>query len=61
MEFAQKRLEKDLAELKKLIANHFKQREVDEKELGSLKERIDARKVVSLNKNFEKTYSWSKI
>lgn len=47
MEFAKKRLEKDLGELKKLIENHFKQRQCDEKELESLKERIDARRVVS--------------
>ena len=45
-EFAKKRLEKDLSELKKLIDDHFKQRKLDEEELDALKARIEARKTV---------------
>ena len=48
-EFAKKRLEKDLSELKKLIDDHFKQRKLDEQELDALKERIEARKTVFIN------------
>ena len=48
-DFVKKRLEKDLAELKKFIDAHFKQREADEQELNLLKERIEKRKTVSIN------------
>merc|ERR1711892_1360024 len=43
-EFVKKRLEKDLPDLKKMIALHFKQREKDEVELEELKSRIETRK-----------------
>lgn len=43
-EFVKKRLEKDLLDLKRMIALHFDQRKKDEEELGELKERIDKRK-----------------
>ena len=36
-EFKRVRMEKDLAELEKLISSHFVQREEDEKELNNLK------------------------
>jgi len=45
-DFAKARLEKDLAELKKLIDNHFAQRKKDEEELDVLKSQIDKRKDV---------------
>ena len=45
-DFAKKRLEKDLQELKKLIEAHFKLRANDELELEALKGRIDKRRVV---------------
>jgi len=41
-----KRLEKDLAELKKMIAAHFEQRKLDEEELTNLSDRIEKRKKV---------------
>ena len=41
-----KRLEKDLAELKKMIAAHFEQRKLDEEELSNLSDRIEKRKKV---------------
>ena len=53
-EFAKKRLEKDLSELKKLIDDHFKQRKLDEQELDALKERIEARKTVNINNLYRK-------
>jgi chemotaxis protein histidine kinase CheA len=43
-EFVKKRLEKDLHDLKKMIANHFEQRKKDEAVLDELKERIEKRK-----------------
>merc|ERR1711990_716756 len=42
--FVKKRLEKDLEDLKKMIALHFEQRKKDEEELEELKSRIDKRK-----------------
>ena len=36
-DFKRARVEKDLAELEKLISSHFVQREIDEKELNNLK------------------------
>ena len=45
-EFVKKRLEKDLADLKKMIAAHFEQRKKDEEELEELKQRIETRKQV---------------
>ena len=45
-EFFKARLEKDLAELKKMIDNHFVQRKKDEEEIQSLEKRIDERKTV---------------
>ena len=45
-EFVKKRLEKDLADLKKMIALHFEQRKKDEEELEELKSRIETRKQV---------------
>ena len=41
-----KRLEKDLAELKKMIAAHFEQRKLEEEELSNLSDRIEKRKKV---------------
>ena len=46
-EFVKKRLEKDLADLKKMIAAHFEQRKKDEEELEELKTRIETRKQVN--------------
>ena len=46
-EFLKARLEKDLAELKKMIDNHFVQRKKDEEEIQNLEKRIDERKTVS--------------
>jgi len=43
-EFVKKRLEKDLQELKRMIAQHFEQRKKDEEELTELKGRIEKRK-----------------
>ena len=43
-EFQQKRLEKELSELKKLIDLHFVQRKKDEEELKGLEDRIEKRK-----------------
>ena len=48
-EFLKARLEKDLAELKKMIDNHFVQRKKDEEEIQNLEKRIDERKTVSSN------------
>ena len=45
-EFLKARLEKDLAELKKMIDNHFVQRKKDEEEIQNLEKRIDERKTV---------------
>ena len=45
-EFVKKRLEKDLQDLKKMIAAHFEQRKKDEVELEELKSRIETRKQV---------------
>ncbi|CAG5110764.1 Oidioi.mRNA.OKI2018_I69.chr2.g5131.t1.cds [Oikopleura dioica] len=42
-EFKRVRMEKDLAELEKLISSHFVQREEDEKELNNLKTMINKR------------------
>ena len=46
-DFYKKRLEKDLAELKKMIETHFVQRKKDEEELVQLETRITERKEVS--------------
>merc|ERR1712031_124576 len=43
-DFVKKRLEKDLEDLKRMIALHFEQRKKDETELEELKSRIDKRK-----------------
>jgi len=43
-DFVKKRLEKDLEDLKRMIALHFEQRKKDESELEELKNRIDKRK-----------------
>ena len=43
MDFNKKRLEKDLLELKKMIASHFVQREKDEQELTNLETRMSTR------------------
>jgi len=43
-DFVKKRLEKDLEDLKRMIALHFEQRKKDENELEELKSRIDKRK-----------------
>ena len=51
-EFLKARLEKDLAELKKMIDNHFVQRKKDEEEIQNLEKRIDERKTVSPNLGF---------
>ena len=45
-DFVKKRLEKDLEDLKRMIALHFEQRKKDESELEELKNRIDKRKQV---------------
>ena len=45
-DFVKKRLEKDLEDLKRMIALHFEQRKKDENELEELKSRIDKRKQV---------------
>ena len=45
-DFVKKRLEKDLEDLKRMIALHFEQRKKDESELEELKTRIDKRKQV---------------
>ena len=45
-EYAKKRLEKDLVELKRMIDDHFKQRQEDEAELSALQDRIEKRKAV---------------
>ena len=45
-EYAKKRLEKDLFELKRMIDDHFKQRQEDEAELAALQDRIEKRKAV---------------
>ena len=45
-DYAKKRLEKDLGELKRMIDDHFKQRQEDEAELSSLQDRIEKRKAV---------------
>ena len=47
-DFYKKRLEKDLAELKKMIETHFVLRKKDEEELQELETRISERKEVSL-------------
>ena len=47
-----KRLEKDLEDLKKMIALHFEQRKKDEEELEELKSRIDKRREVHTHKSF---------
>ncbi|CBY25162.1 unnamed protein product [Oikopleura dioica] len=44
MDFQQKKLEKELQELKKLIDVHFVQRKKDEEELQALENRIEKRK-----------------
>lgn len=44
MDFQQKKLEKELQELKKLIDVHFVQRKKDEEELTALEDRIEKRK-----------------
>ena len=59
-DFVKKRLEKDLAELKKFIDAHFKQREADEQELNLLKERIEKRKTVSIILNWVQN-NWGKM
>ena len=46
-EFLKARLEKDLAELKKMIDAHFIQRKKDEDEIAQLEVRITERKEVS--------------
>ena len=56
-EFLKARLEKDLAELKKMIDNHFVQRKKDEEEIQNLEKRIDERKTVS---SIFRTFSCSK-
>merc|ERR1712066_1154908 len=43
-EIHRNRMEKDLQELKSLIATHFEQRKKDDEELDQLKERIEKRK-----------------
>ena len=45
-EFLKARLEKDLAELKKMIDTHFVQRKKDEEEIAALETRIEERKAV---------------
>ena len=45
-DYAKKRLEKDLVELKRMIDDHFKQRQEDEAELNALQDRIEKRKAV---------------
>ncbi|CBY35170.1 unnamed protein product [Oikopleura dioica] len=53
-DFFKKRLEKDLAELKKMIDSHFVQREKDEEELATLEQKIAERKEVLTTKRFHK-------
>merc|ERR1712212_265558 len=48
-DFVKKRLEKDLEDLKRMIALHFEQRKKDESELEELKSRIDKRKQMRKN------------
>ena len=48
-EFLKARLEKDLAELKKMIDTHFVQRKKDEEEIAALETRIEERKAVCLH------------
>ena len=50
-DYAKKRLEKDLVELKRMIDDHFKQRQEDEAELNALQDRIEKRKAVKTKKN----------
>merc|ERR1711990_1050042 len=52
--FVKKRLEKDLEDLKKMIALHFEQRKKDEEELEELKSRIDKRKQMRLRAERER-------
>jgi len=60
-EFVKKRLEKDLQELKRMIAYHFEQRKKDEEELTELKGRIEKRKEVILNLwPFSAKKNWTK-
>ena len=49
-DYAKKRLEKDLVELKRMIDDHFKQRQEDEAELNALQDRIEKRKAVKKRK-----------
>ena len=53
-DFVKKRLEKDLEDLKRMIALHFEQRKKDENELEELKSHIDKRKQVKRWPNGQK-------
>ena len=56
-DFYKKRLEKDLAELKKMIDTHFVQRKKDEDELVQLETRIVERKEVTFNIIFNMSFN----
>ena len=58
-EYAKKRLEKDLFELKRMIDDHFKQRQEDEAELAALQDRIEKRKAVRKFPNIESKSSYT--
>lgn len=45
--FGKKRLERDLAELKRMADDHFKEREKDEEQISALESRMNDRKSVS--------------
>ena len=48
-DFVKKRLERDLADLKRMCDEHFKKREDDESHITDLETRINARQAVSNN------------
>lgn len=60
-EFLKARLEKDLAELKKMIDTHFVQRKKDEEEIAALETRIEERKAVSFHSMVPYTQNWQNI
>merc|ERR1712046_104394 len=53
-EFLKARLEKDLAELKKMIDTHFVQRKKDEEEIAALETRIEERKALRTQQQEER-------
>ena len=49
-DFVKKRLERDLAELKRMCDDHFQKRASDEENITSLEGRMNDRKAVELEK-----------